>query len=70
MAAGRVWTRNPRVSDPTGAGTGAVFAPRVCGFGDPKRVGSGAGFNSPPRGACRDPELQEARKKPRKPLAN
>ena len=49
MAAGRVWTRNPRVSDPTGEGAGPVFAPRVYGFEDPKRGGARAGFESLPR---------------------
>jgi hypothetical protein len=41
MAAGRVLTQNPRVFDPTGAGSGADLAPRVRGFGDPKRGGAG-----------------------------
>jgi hypothetical protein len=49
MAAGRVLTRNPRVLDLTGAGSGADLAPRVRGFGDLKRGGSGAGFSCHPR---------------------
>jgi hypothetical protein len=49
MAIGRVQTRNPRVLDPAGAGAGLIFPPRGCGFGAPKRVGAGAGFDLAPR---------------------
>ena len=57
-AAGRVWTRNPRVLDPSGpgAGVGPYFAPLVCGFGDPKLGGMGSGLKSPPRVPIGDPK--------------
>jgi hypothetical protein len=55
MAAGRVSTRNLQVLDPSGSGSGALYAPRVCGFGDPKWGGEGAGFDSPPRVPIGDP---------------
>ena len=59
MATGWVWTRNLPVLDPAGAGAGLLLTPRVFGFGDPKRGGSGSGFHSPPQVPVGDPKYEE-----------